>query len=175
MAQTQNSPRVATNEARAVARTLPSSPRKLNLLAQLIRGKSAAGALSALMFSKRRMAEDVKKVVESAIANAENNHNLNIDRLIVAEAYVGKTVKMRRFKASAKGRAAPREKFMSNITVVLREVDAVAPKAAKAAKPTVKNDVNPTAKAASKADAAKAAPKVKKAAEVATNSIEENA
>lgn len=157
MAQTANPRPVAPNEARAIARTLPTSPRKLNLLAQLIRGKSAAAALSALMFSKRRMAVDVKKVVESAIANAENNHSLNIDRLIVAEAYVGKTIKMRRFKASAKGRAAPREKFMSNITVVLREVDPAAAKPAKAApkKTVAKKTATPkTAEAANPAAAA---------------------
>ena len=93
------------NEAKAVGRMIRTSPQKLNLVAQLIRGKKAERALSDLTFSRRRIANDVKKVLESAIANAENNHNLDVDSLVVAEAYVGKNLVMKRFRARAKGRA----------------------------------------------------------------------
>ena len=96
------------NEAKAVGRMIRTSPQKLNLVAQLIRGKKAERALSDLTFSRRRVANDVKKVLESAIANAENNHNLDVDSLVVAEAYVGKNLVMKRFRARAKGRAARR-------------------------------------------------------------------
>ena len=89
------------NEAKAVGRMIRTSPQKLNLVAQLIRGKKAERALSDLTFSRRRVSNDVKKVLESAIANAENNHNLDVDSLIVAEAYVGKNLVMKRFRARA--------------------------------------------------------------------------
>jgi large subunit ribosomal protein L22 len=110
------------NEAKAIGRNIRTSPQKLNLVAQLIRGKSAERALSDLTFSQRRIAADVKKVLQSAIANAENNHNLDVDSLIVAEAYVGKNLVMKRFRARAKGRAARILKPFSQLTIVVREV-----------------------------------------------------
>ena len=111
------------NEAKAVGRMIRTSPQKLNLVAQLIRGKKAERALSDLTFSRRRIANDVKKVLESAIANAENNHNLDVDKLVVAEAYVGKNLVMKRFRARAKGRAARILKPFSQVTIVVREVE----------------------------------------------------
>jgi large subunit ribosomal protein L22 len=111
------------NEAKAVGRMIRTSPQKLNLVAQLIRGKKAERALSDLTFSRRRVANDVKKVLESAIANAENNHNLDVDSLVVAEAYVGKNLVMKRFRARAKGRAARIIKPFSQLTIVVREVE----------------------------------------------------
>ena len=112
---------LASNEARAVARVVRSSPQKLNLVAQLIRGKAADRALADLSFSKRRIAGDVKKVLQSAIANAENNHQLDVDRLYVAEAYVGKSLTMKRFRARARGRVGRIVKPWSNLTVIVRE------------------------------------------------------
>ena len=111
------------NEAKAVGRMLRTSPQKLNLVAQLIRGKKAEQALNDLTFSRRRIAGDVKKVLQSAIANAENNHNLDVDSLIVSEAYVGKNLVMKRFRARAKGRAARILKPFSQLTIVVREVE----------------------------------------------------
>ena len=111
------------NEAKAVGRMIRTSPQKLNLVAQLIRGKKAERALSDLTFSRRRIANDVKKVLESAIANAENNHNLDVDSLVVSEAYVGKNLVMKRFRARAKGRAARIIKPFSQLTIVVREVE----------------------------------------------------
>ena len=113
--------RLANNEARAVARVVRSSPQKLNLIAGLIRGKAADRALADLSFSKRRVAADVKKVLQSAIANAENNHQLDVDRLYVAEAYVGKSLTMKRFRARARGRVGRIVKPWSNLTVIVRE------------------------------------------------------
>ncbi len=100
-----------------------TSPQKLNLVAALIRGKKADRALSDLTFSRRRVAGEVKKVLQSAIANAENNHNLDVDSLIVAEAYVGKNLIMKRFRARAKGRAARILKPFSQVTVVVRQIE----------------------------------------------------
>ena len=111
------------NEAKAVGRMIRTSPQKLNLVAQLIRGKKAEQALNDLAFSRRRVAGEVKKVLESAIANAENNHNLDVDSLIVSEAYVGKNLVMKRFRARAKGRAARILKPFSQVTIVVREVE----------------------------------------------------
>lgn len=111
------------NEAKAVGRMIRTSPQKLNLVAQLIRGKKAERALSDLTFSRRRIANDVKKVLESAIANAENNHNLDVDSLVVAEAHVGKNLVIKRFRARAKGRAARIIKPFSQLTIVVREVE----------------------------------------------------
>ena len=111
------------NEARAVTRLMRVSPRKLNLLAQLIRGKKVERALADLTFSRKRVAKDVKKTLESAIANAENNHSLDVDALVVAEAYVGKNLVMKRIRARARGRAARIEKPFAQITVVLRQVE----------------------------------------------------
>ena len=121
MGQDKNAKRVADNEARAYGKYFQTSPQKLNLLAQTIRGKNAGRALIDLEFSKRRMAGDVRKLLQSAIANAENNHGLDVDRLVVSEASVGKTLKMKRFRARARGRAARIEKKFSNMTIVVRE------------------------------------------------------
>jgi large subunit ribosomal protein L22 len=114
-------PKTAENEARAIARSLRTSPRKLNLVAQQIRGMGVQNALHELSFSKRRIAGDVKKVLQSAVANAENNHQLDVDRLYVAEASVGRAFSMWRFKARARGRVAYVQKYWSNLTVVVRE------------------------------------------------------
>ena len=108
-------------EAIAVLRNLRVSPQKLNLVAQMIRGQDAEKALATLTFSKRRIARDVKKALESAIANAENNHQLDVDRLFVKEAYVGKSFKMKRFRPRARGRVGRIEKPFSHLTVVVRE------------------------------------------------------
>src|SRR6188474_3542581 len=114
------------NEAKAVSRMIRISPQKLNLVAQLIRGKKVASALADLEFSRKRIARDVKKCLESAIANAENNHNLDVDDLVVKEAFVGKALVMKRFHARARGRGARIEKPFSNLTIVVREVPAEA-------------------------------------------------
>ena len=111
------------NEAKAVGRMIRTSPQKLNLVAQLIRGKKAEQALNDVTCSQRRVAGEVKKVLQSAIANAENNHNLDVDSLIVSEAYVGKNLVMKRFRARAKGRAARILKPFSQLTIVVREVE----------------------------------------------------
>jgi large subunit ribosomal protein L22 len=111
------------NEARAVTRLMRVSPQKLNLLAQLIRGKKVERALADLTFSRKRVAKDVKKTLESAIANAENNHSLDVDALVVAEAYVGKNLVMKRIRARARRPAARIEKPFAQITVVLRQVE----------------------------------------------------
>jgi len=111
------------NEAKAVGRMIRTSPQKLSLVALLIRGKKAEQALNDLAFSRRRVAGEVKKVLQSAIANAENNHNLDVDNLVVAEAYVGKNLVMKRFRARAKGRAARILKPFSQVTIVVREVE----------------------------------------------------
>jgi large subunit ribosomal protein L22 len=111
------------NEARAVTRLMRVSPQKLNLLAQLIRGKKVERALADLTFSRKRVAKDVKKTLESAIANAENNHSLDVDALVVAEAYVGKNLVMKRIRAGARLPAARIEKPFAQITVVLRQVE----------------------------------------------------
>ncbi|HXW70086.1 MAG TPA: 50S ribosomal protein L22 [Methylocella sp.] len=112
------------NEAKAVARMLRVSPQKLNLLAQLIRGKKVETALADLEFSRKRCAFDVRKALESAIANAENNHNLDVDDLVVAAAYVGKAMVMRRFHARARGRSGRIQKPFANLTIVVRETGA---------------------------------------------------
>ena len=111
------------NEAVAVARNLRVSPQKLNLVAQLIRGKKVATALADLEFSRKRIATDVRKCLQSAIANAENNHSLDVDDLVVAEAHVGRAMVMKRFHARARGRAGRVEKPFSHLTIVVREVE----------------------------------------------------
>ncbi len=117
------SPRpVAENEARAVARTIRVSPQKLNLVAAMIRGKKVQAALHDLEFSRKRIAGTVRKTLESAIANAENNHDLDVDALIVAEAYVGKSIVMKRFHTRGRGRSSRIEKPFANLTIVVREV-----------------------------------------------------
>ncbi len=117
---------LADNEAKAVARMLRVSPQKLNLLAQLIRGKRVETALADLEFSRKRVAKDVRKCLESAIANAENNHDLDVDDLVVVEAHVGKALVMKRFTPRARGRAGRISKPFSNLTIVVREVEAQA-------------------------------------------------
>jgi large subunit ribosomal protein L22 len=114
--------RLKDNEAHAVARQLRVSPQKLNLVAQLIRGKKVDKALAELTFSRKRIAKDVKKTLQSAIANAENNHSLDVDQLVVAEAYVGKNLVMKRFHTRARGRMGKILKPFSQLTVVVREV-----------------------------------------------------
>ncbi|WP_259780396.1 50S ribosomal protein L22 [Aestuariispira ectoiniformans] len=112
---------LADTEARAVCRNLRVSPQKLNLVAASIRGKNVDTALAELSFSNRRIAGDVKKALQSAIANAENNHQLDVDQLFVKEAYVGKSFTMKRFRARARGRGARILKPFSNLTIVVRE------------------------------------------------------
>jgi large subunit ribosomal protein L22 len=126
MSKAKNERGLSDNEAKAVARMLRISPQKLNLLAQLIRGKKVERALADLEFSRKRIALDVKKALESAIANAENNHSLDVDDLVVAEAHVGKALVMKRFSPRARGRAGRIEKPFSNLTIVVREVAAAA-------------------------------------------------
>ena len=109
------------NQAKAVGRMIRISPRKLNLVAQSIRGQTAERALNTLTFSRKRIAHQVKKVLQSAIANAENNHDLDVDDLVVREASVGKNLLMRRFQARARGHAGGIEKFFSQITIVVEE------------------------------------------------------
>src|SRR5215813_9788662 len=109
-------------EAKAVSRMLRVSPQKLNLVAQLIRGKKAASALADLQFSRKRIAVDVRKCLESAIANAENNHDLDVDDLVVAEAHVGKALVLKRFASRGRGRMGRILKPFANITIVVREV-----------------------------------------------------
>ena len=114
------------NEAKAVARMLRVSPQKLNLVAQLIRGKKVAAALADLEFSRKRIARDVRKCLESAIANAENNHDLDVDELVVAEAHVGKAIVIKRFHPRGRGRMGRIFKPFANLTIVVREVEVAA-------------------------------------------------
>ncbi len=123
MSQKTNPVRQNTNEARAIGKYVRSSPRKLNLVAQLIRGKSAERALVDLQFCPKSAAEPVMSVLRTAIANAENNHNLDIDRLYVSEASVGKTMLLKRLHTRGRGKSARIEKFFSRLTVVVRERD----------------------------------------------------
>ena len=112
---------IADNEAMAYAKQLRTSPQKLNLVAQTIRGKSCEAALTELEFSHRRISGEVKKLLESAIANAENNHQLDVDRLYVAEASVGKTMVLKRWRARARGRVGRIQKPFSNMRLIVRE------------------------------------------------------
>lgn len=112
---------LASTEAKAIARMLRVSPQKLNLLAQLIRGKKVDHALADLEFSRKRIAVDVRKCLQSAIANAENNHGLDIDTLVVKEAYVGKALVLKRFAARGRGKSTRIEKPFANITIIVRE------------------------------------------------------
>ena len=111
------------NEAKAVTRNIRTSPQKLNLVATSIRGLPVEKAIADLQFSRKRIAKDVRKTLESAVANAENNHNLDVDSLIVAEAHVGTNLVMKRWKARARGRVGRIEKPFSQLTVIVREVD----------------------------------------------------
>ena len=123
MGKEKNPRRVADNEAMAKLRMLKTSPQKLNLLAGLIRGKKVDTALNDLTFSKKRIAADVKKCLQSAIANAENNHNLDVDELIVSEAYVGKNLTMKRGRPRARGRFGRIIKPFSEITIKVRQLE----------------------------------------------------
>ena len=114
------------NEAKAVSRVIRVSPQKLNLVAQLIRGKKVASALADLTFSQKRIAKEVKKCLESAIANAENNHDLDVDDLVVAEAHVGNGIVMKRFAPRGRGRSGRVFKPFSQLTIVVRQVEASA-------------------------------------------------
>jgi len=115
---------LADNEAKAVARMLRVSPQKLNLVAQLIRGRKASAALADLQFSRKRIAVDVKKCLESAIANAENNHDLDVDDLVVVQAHVGKALVIKRHVPRGRGRVGGIFKPFANLTIVVREVEA---------------------------------------------------
>ena len=113
--------RLADTEAKASVRAIQTTPRKVNLLAGLIRGKSAQAAKAELTFSRRRVAHEVLKALDSAIANAENNHQLDVDKLYIAEASVGRAFALKRFHARARGRGARVQKMWSNLTIVVRE------------------------------------------------------
>ena len=121
MSKAKNPRRVADNEAYAVSRMLKTSPQKLNLVAQMIRNKPVEKALADLTFSKKRIAQDVKKTLQSAIANAENNHGLDVDELIVAEAYVGKNLTMKRGRPRARGRYGKILKPFAQVTIKVRQ------------------------------------------------------
>ena len=123
MGKDKNPRRVADNEAMAKLRMLRTSPQKLNLVAQMIRGKKVDKALNALTFSNKRIAIDVKKCLQSAIANAENNHSLDVDELVVAEAYVGKNLIMKRGRPRARGRFGRIHKPFSELTIKVRQVE----------------------------------------------------
>ncbi|WP_420558996.1 50S ribosomal protein L22 [Tepidicaulis sp.] len=114
---------LADNEAKAVGRMLRVSPQKLNLVAAMIRGQKVEKALADLTFSRKRISDDVKKVLASAVANAENNHDLDVDGLVVAEAYVGKNLVMKRWKPRARGRVGRIQKPFSQLTIVVRQVE----------------------------------------------------
>src|SRR5882757_2341001 len=122
---------LSENEAKAVTKNLRVSPQKLNLLAQLIRGKKVDTAMAELEFSRKRIAKDVRKCVMSAVANAENNHGLDVNDLVVTQAHVGKNFSLRRFHARGRGRMSPIEKPFSQLTVVVKEVEKEADAAAK--------------------------------------------
>ena len=126
MSKPKRERKLSENEAKAVARMIRISPQKLNLVAQLIRGKKVASALADLQFSRKRIAGDVKKCLESAIANAENNHDLDVDDLVVAEAHVAKGIVMKRFRPGSRGRAGKLYKPFSHLTIVVRQVEAEA-------------------------------------------------
>ena len=146
---------LAANEAKAVINRLRISPRKLNLVAGMIRGMSVGQALTQLAFSSKRISNDVKKALQSAIANAENNHNLNVDSLYVKEAYVGKNLVMKRLHTRGRGKSARVFKPFANLTLIVHERDA-APKAEKKAakaKPEKKAAAKKPAKPAKKESA----------------------
>ena len=126
MSKTAHPRSLPDNEAKAVARMLRISPQKLNLVAQLIRGKKVQTALADLEFSRKRIAKEVRKCLESAIANAENNHDLDVDDLVVAEAHVGNGIVMKRFAPRGRGRSGRVFKPFSQLTIVVRQVEASA-------------------------------------------------
>ncbi len=122
MSKPKSPPKQAENEARAVARMLRVSPIKLNLVAQSIRGMRVEDAIAELRFSRKRIAKDVLKCLQSAVDNAESNHDLDIDELIIREAHVGKNIKLRRMHPRARGRGSSIEKYFSQITIVVRDL-----------------------------------------------------
>jgi len=124
MGKRQRDRDLSDHEAKAVSKMLRISPQKLNLVAQLIRGKKVASALADLEFSRKRIAKDVRKCLESAIANAENNHDLDVDDLVVAEAHVGKALVIKRFTPRGRGRVGRILKPFSHLTIVVRQVEA---------------------------------------------------
>ena len=126
MGKAKTERRLKDNEAQAIARTIRVSPQKLNLVAQLIRGKKVATALADLEFSRKRISREVRKCLESAIANAENNHDLDVDDLVVAEAHVGKALVLKRFSPRGRGRMGKILKPFANLTIVVRQVEAEA-------------------------------------------------
>ena len=126
MGQAKNPRRVAENAAMAKGRMIKTSPQKLNLVAQLIRGKKVEKALAELQFSRKRVAQQVKGVLESAIANAENNHDLDIDSLVVDQAFVGKNIVMKRWQPRGRGRVGRIMKPFAEITIVVKEVEEAA-------------------------------------------------
>ena len=126
MGQKKNPRRVSDAQAMAKGRLIRTSPQKLNLVAQLIRGMPVEKALAELTFSRKRISQNVKKVLESAIANAENNHDLDIDQLVVDQAFVGKNMVMKRWRARARGRVGRIQKPFSEITIVVKEVEEAA-------------------------------------------------
>ena len=126
MGKEKNPRRVADNEAMAKLRSLRTSPQKLNLVAAMIRGKKVEKAIADLTFSKKRIAIDVRKCLQSAVANAENNHNLDVDALVVAEAWVGKNLTMKRGRPRARGRFGRIVKPFSEITIKVRQVEQAA-------------------------------------------------
>ena len=126
MGQKKNERRVGETQAMAKGRMIKTSPQKLNLVAQMIRGKKVEKAIADLTFSRKRVAQHVKKVLESAIANAENNHDLDIDALVVDQAFVGKNIVMKRWRARARGRVGRIQKPFSEITIVVKEVEEAA-------------------------------------------------
>ncbi len=123
MGKAKQERRRAENEAQAVTRNIRISPQKLNLVAQMIRGQKVEKALADLTFSRKRIALDVKKTLQSAVANAENNHSLDVDSLVVSEAFVGKTMVMKRWRPRARGRVARIFKPFSQLTVIVKEVE----------------------------------------------------
>ncbi|MCB1512944.1 MAG: 50S ribosomal protein L22 [Hyphomicrobiaceae bacterium] len=126
MGKTSKERKLPANEAKAVLRMIRISPQKLNLVAAMIRGKKVDRALAELEFSRKRIARDVRKALQSAIANAENNHDLDIDDLVVAQAYVGKAMVMKRWTPRARGRIGRIEKPFSNLTIIVRQVEEAA-------------------------------------------------
>ncbi|MGE0754794.1 MAG: 50S ribosomal protein L22 [Alphaproteobacteria bacterium] len=147
---------LADNEAKAVVKRLRTSPRKLNLVAAMIRGMNVSEALTQLQFSQKRIANDVRKALQSAIANAENNHNLDVDALYVKEAYVGKNMVMKRFHTRGRGRSAKILKPYSNLTLIVKE--------------RAEGEEKPKAKAPKKKAAAKTEAKAKPAVQAETKS-----
>ncbi len=126
MGQKKNPRRVAVSQAMAKARMIRTSPQKLNLVAQMIRGMKVEKAMAELQFSRKRVAQDVKKVLESAVANAENNHSLDIDALVIDQAFVGKNIVLKRWKPRARGRVGKILKPFSEITIVVKEIEEAA-------------------------------------------------